>query len=79
MSWNDPLVGHPRYASLRTISKGSRGFVQLAMDRMTGEHVAIKFTTRGWDASQNKYLLRELLIHQELSACRHPHIVELKE
>lgn len=35
--------------------------------------------TAGWDASQNKYLLRELLIHQELSACRHPHIVELKE
>lgn len=24
-------------------------------------------------------MLRELLIHQELSACHHPHIVELKE
>lgn len=32
----------------------------------------------GWEASKNKYLLRELLIHQELSAARHPHIVELR-
>jgi hypothetical protein len=47
MSWNDPLAGHPRYASLRTISKGPRGVVQLAVDRMTGEQVAIKFTMRG--------------------------------
>lgn len=37
------------------------------------------YHTTGWEASQNKYLLRELLIHQELSACHHPHIVELKE
>jgi hypothetical protein len=25
----------------------------------------------GWDDNQMKYLLRELLIHQELSACRY--------
>ena len=33
----------------------------------------------GWDEGATKYLLRELLIHQELSACHHPHIVELKD
>lgn len=35
--------------------------------------------TPGWDEGRNKYLLRELLIHQELSACHHPHIVELRD
>lgn len=45
--WADPLAGHPRYASLRTISRSSRSFVQLALDRATGERVAIKFTNRG--------------------------------
>jgi hypothetical protein len=28
------------------------------------------FLQAGWDDNQMKYLLRELLIHQELSACR---------
>eukprot|EP00882_Tetradesmus_deserticola_P004252 GHRQ01004492.1.p1 GENE.GHRQ01004492.1~~GHRQ01004492.1.p1 ORF type:complete len:276 (+),score=89.28 GHRQ01004492.1:313-1140(+) len=79
MSWSDPLQGNPRYESIRTISRGARSFVQLAFDRSTGDHVAIKFTQRGWDDQQMKYLLRELLIHQELSACRHPHIVELRD
>ncbi|WIA34830.1 hypothetical protein OEZ86_013128 [Tetradesmus obliquus] len=79
MSWSDPLHGNPRYESIRTLSTGTRSFVQLAVDRSTGEQVAIKFTQRGWDDNQMKYLLRELLIHQELSACRHPHIVELRD
>lgn len=37
------------------------------------------FHPAGWDEGRNKYLLRELLIHQELSACHHPHIVELRD
>lgn len=162
----DPLHGHPRYASIRTLDQAGKTMTQLAVDRATGEKVAIKLTHRGervkvlkqqllhrsegsegqllclqyrrccwsaascdactvhqqchllcngvcqamltvcmcmcclshtcraalhhaahrpvpilpgWDESQNKYMLRELLIHQELSACRHPHIVALKE
>jgi serine/threonine protein kinase len=47
MSWSDPLHGNPRYESIRTLSRGTRSFVQLALDRSTGEHVAIKFTQRG--------------------------------
>lgn len=35
--------------------------------------------TAGWEEGRNKYMLRELLIHQELSACHHPHIVELRD
>jgi hypothetical protein len=30
----------------------------------------VVFLQAGWDDNQMKYLLRELLIHQELSACR---------
>jgi len=33
----------------------------------------------GWDPTQSKYVERELLNHQELSASRHPHIVEFRE
>jgi hypothetical protein len=46
-SWNDPLAGHPRYASVRTISNGPRGCVVLALDRASGEHVAVKLEQRG--------------------------------
>lgn len=41
--------------------------------------MAIKFIQRGWDSHHTKYVLRELLNHQELSATQHPHIVEFKE
>jgi serine/threonine protein kinase len=47
MSWSDPLQGNPRYESIRTLSRGARSFVQLALDRSTGDQVAIKFTQRG--------------------------------
>jgi serine/threonine protein kinase len=47
MSWSDPLQGNPRYESIRTLSRGTRSFVQLALDRSTSEQVAIKFTQRG--------------------------------
>jgi serine/threonine protein kinase len=36
-------------------------------------------TPAGWDPIQSKYVERELLNHQELSASRHPHIVEFRE
>lgn len=47
MAWVDPLAGNPRYESIKTIKRDSKGFVQLALDRSTGEQVAIKFTERG--------------------------------
>jgi serine/threonine protein kinase len=124
----DPLAGHPRYASIRTLEQHGRSVTQLALDRASGELVSIKLTARGaplllvrdqpgrclsdwphtagclrtngartatcgnhprraaahptcagWDESQSKQLLRELLIHQELSACGHPHITELRD
>jgi len=33
----------------------------------------------GWDPNKTKYVERELLIHQELTVGRHPHIVTFKE
>jgi serine/threonine-protein kinase SRK2 len=75
----DPLRDHPRFRKIRTLGNGAQGFVQLAEDRRTGEKLAIKFIQRGWDNHHTKYVLRELLNHQELSATQHPHIVEFKE
>lgn len=40
----DPLAGHPRYRKVKDINKGSFGFVVLAENLETNEHVAIKFT-----------------------------------
>ena len=41
----DPLAGHPRYRTVKTISKGRFGFVLLAEDVASAhrEQVAIKF------------------------------------
>ncbi len=75
----EPLSGHPRYELVRKLGQGSQGFVQLAKDKQTNELIAIKFINRGWDVAHTKYVSRELLIHQELSATGHPHIVEFKE
>lgn len=47
MSWEDPLQGNSRYQTVRTLGKNGKSIVQLALDRSTGEHVAIKFTQRG--------------------------------
>lgn len=43
----DPLQGNPRYTSIRTLNHNGRTFEQLAVDRSTGDKVAIKFTQRG--------------------------------
>jgi len=79
MSWHDPLQDHPRYQRLRVLGQGAQSTVVLAQERATGQKVAIKLISRGWPSNQTKYVLREVLIHQELTCSRHPHIVEFKE
>ena len=36
---NEPLEGNTRYKKLQDLNKGSYGFVQLALDQLTGEKV----------------------------------------
>jgi len=72
----EPLFGHPRYRKLRSVNRGSHGFVQLALDMDTGNQVAIKFIPRGPNM-QTKSILRELL-NQRL-CLQHPHIVQLEQ
>ncbi|GAB4816879.1 hypothetical protein N2152v2_003925 [Parachlorella kessleri] len=63
---------------------GSYGFVMQALDRDTGQHVALKFIERGAKPllllpvllQITKHVEREVLNHQRL---RHPHIIDLKE
>lgn len=73
----DPLAGHPFLQSVKVLASGPASSVVLARNRTTGAFVAVKLVPRGFDAARARYLLRELLIHQELSLARHPHIVEL--
>lgn len=47
MSWVDPLQGNPRFQSIRALNKSGRKAVVLALDRNTGEQVAIRFIQRG--------------------------------
>eukprot|EP00798_Chlamydomonas_sp_ICE-L_P016247 gene16247-22422_t len=75
----NPLDGHPVYERVGTLGKGATTFSQVARNKNTGELLAIKFIPRGWDETQTKYLVRELLNLQELSLSNHPHVVELKE
>ncbi|KAK9829253.1 hypothetical protein WJX72_004786 [[Myrmecia] bisecta] len=70
----EPLLTHPRYQKIRDLNKGTFGFVQLAMDRETGEQLAIKLIERGEKIS--KYVQREIVNHKRLI---HPHIIELRE
>ena len=35
----EPLQGHYRYTKLKDLNKGTYGFVQLALDRLTGDQV----------------------------------------
>ena len=42
----EPLSDHPKYEKLKDLSAGAFGFVQLARNRRTGQHVAIKFLER---------------------------------
>ena len=38
-SGGEPLQGHYRYTKLKDLNKGTYGFVQLALDRLTGDQV----------------------------------------
>ena len=42
----EPLTGHEKYEKLKDLSAGAFGFVQLARNKRTGQHVAIKFLER---------------------------------
>ncbi len=44
---------------VKDLSRGAFGFVVLALDRQTGEHVALKFIERG-PQHINKYVEREV-------------------
>ena len=41
MNQGEPLQGHYRYTKLKDLNKGTYGFVQLALDRLTGDQVGI--------------------------------------
>ncbi|GLC56192.1 hypothetical protein PLESTB_001078300 [Pleodorina starrii] len=69
----------PRFQTLKFLGKGGQGFVQLAYDNLHKQRVAIKYIDRGWSRGFHKYVLRETLNHQQLSLCKHPHIVEFHE
>ncbi|EFN57458.1 hypothetical protein CHLNCDRAFT_57249 [Chlorella variabilis] len=60
------LDGNPRYQKVKDLSRGAFGFVVLALDKQTGEHVALKFIERG----------PQIVNHMKL---RHPHIIGLRE
>jgi serine/threonine protein kinase len=44
---SDPLAEHEKYVKVKDLASGAFGFVQLARNRATGRHVAIKFLPRG--------------------------------
>ncbi|CAD7697926.1 unnamed protein product [Ostreobium quekettii] len=69
----EPLAGHPRYKRLKDLSSGGFAFVQLALDRDTGEKVAIKFLLRG--PNINKNVWREVFNHRPLL---HHHVILFK-
>jgi hypothetical protein len=43
----EPLAGNEKYERVRHLNAGAFGFVQLARNKRTGRHVAIKFLPRG--------------------------------
>ncbi|CAL8466327.1 g5863 [Coccomyxa elongata] len=74
-SAENPLADDPRYEKIRSLGRGSFGFVQLATDKRTKEKVAVKFWPR-----IPEYITvdvqRELHNH---SRFRHPHIIQFRE
>lgn len=56
--------------------RGGSGFVQLAVDRLTQNHVAIKFLPRYGTEFDARTVARELVNHKMCPG--HPHIVQLK-
>lgn len=72
----EPLTGHEKYEKLKDLSAGAFGFVQLARNKRTGQHVAIKFLERVRDfpapalPSQCKSQSRPVLLFQSGSQWR---------
>ena len=52
---------------------------ELTCSALCGLQVAIKYIDRRGLQGYHKYVLRETLNHQQLSLCKHPHIVEFYE
>eukprot|EP00798_Chlamydomonas_sp_ICE-L_P008856 gene8856-3740_t len=74
-----PKAAAPRFQAVKLVGRGGMGFVQLAFDNQLNDQVAIKYVERGFSSSKYKYILREVLHHQQLSLCSHPHIVSFHE
>ncbi|KAL0053253.1 hypothetical protein WJX82_003327 [Trebouxia sp. C0006] len=70
----EALAANPKYSKIRDLNAGTFGFVELALDKSTGQQVAIKFIERGDKIT--KYVEREIMNHRSLM---HPHIVQFKE
>lgn len=72
----DPLAGSV-LRTLRILGRSSEGdnVTVLASSSSTGQLVAVKLISRGFDSPRAKYLLRELLNHYELTLAKHPHVV----
>ncbi|BDA51315.1 Serine/threonine-protein kinase SAPK3 [Coccomyxa sp. Obi] len=71
----NPLADDPRYERIRSLGRGSFGFVQLATDKRTKEKVAVKFWPRSSEFITVE-VQRELHNH---SRFRHPHIIQFRE
>ncbi len=70
----DPLAGSV-LRTVRVLGSSADNTVVLASNSFTGQLVAVKLISRGFDSPRAKYLLRELLNHYELTLAKHPHIV----
>ncbi|BFZ10537.1 hypothetical protein BsWGS_13576 [Bradybaena similaris] len=79
-----PLIHHQRhnlknkFQVLSTLGEGTYGKVKLAIDKGTGEHVAIKYIkkTKIQDETDQARIRREIQI---MSSLRHQHIVNVRE
>uniref|UniRef100_A0A0B6ZQP0 non-specific serine/threonine protein kinase n=1 Tax=Arion vulgaris TaxID=1028688 RepID=A0A0B6ZQP0_9EUPU len=79
-----PIIHHQRqnlknrFQLLKTLGEGTYGKVKLALDKATGEHVAIKYIkkTKIEDKNDLNRIRREIQI---LSSLRHKHIVNIRE
>eukprot|EP00798_Chlamydomonas_sp_ICE-L_P002015 gene2015-33441_t len=68
-----------RLVPVGVLGKGGQGVVMRAHDQVHGQDVAVKYIQKDWCAKHQKYILRELINHWELSKFGHPHIVEFLE
>ncbi|KAL4545145.1 hypothetical protein Ndes2526B_g02259 [Nannochloris sp. 'desiccata'] len=68
----NPIPDHPRYTMVSYVNRGRHGFVLRAVDKLTGQEVAIKFLERS--TGDSKYVSREILNQYKLC---HPHVIGL--